>query len=103
MNNYEVNYYIVSVTGFKQTIMRLKKISNLKYICFFTNTDYINQFDALGFQVDINDDIVRFRNSGNTPTDFLLQVWDQIYNKINSPDYVVKIENIEEDFNDQMI
>jgi hypothetical protein len=103
MNKYEVNYYIVAVSGFKETIIRLKKVSNLKYICFFTNTDYINQFDTLGFMVEINDDIVSFRNSGVAPKDFLLNAWDQIYNKINSPDYVVKIENIEEDFNDQMI
>jgi hypothetical protein len=103
MNKYEINYYIVFLSGFNPTIIRLKKVSSLKYVCFFTNSDYINQFDTLGFQVEINDDIVSFKNMGNAPLEFLLNVWDQIYSKINSPDYVVKIENIEEDFNDHMI
>ncbi len=103
MNKQEVTYFIVSVSGYKPTIIRLKKISSLKYFCFFTNSDYINQFDTLGFQVEIHDDIVGFKNKGNAPLEFLLNVWDQIYSKINSPDYVVIIENIEEDFNDHMI
>lgn len=103
MNIYEVNYYQVLVTGFKPTIMRLKKVTDLKYVFFFTNSEYINQFETLGFQVEIKDDIVSFSNKGNAPTNFLINVWDQVYSKINSPDYIVKIENIEKGFNDQMI
>lgn len=97
MNIYEEKFYRVSLAGFKPTIVRLKKISNSQYVCFFMSLVYINNYKTLGFQVEIKDNIASFTNEGIAPLDFLIPFWDYIFNKIDTPDYIFTIHGFEDD------
>jgi hypothetical protein len=87
-----INYYRIKVESFKPTEISVKKIGPSTFLCRLNSLNFINEFNAFGFIVEIqqyNDPA--FINHGNIPIAFLKKVWEQIFSRIDTPDYDERI------------
>lgn len=106
MNKYKIPFYLVRVSGDKpaSTLIRVNKINDLKYVCYYFSKDLIHQFGIQGFVVNLKENNFKeFSNYGSAGIDFLINIWEQIDSKIDDPDYVIDIEGFDLRVNDSII
>lgn len=106
MNVYKINYYLVEINNpqLNKILIRVKKISKTRFVCFFISENLVSEFETLGFVVDIDiNEMAVFKNSGITPISILENVWSQIYLKIDFPDHELEIKGFGPELDDRLL
>ena len=87
-----INYYRIQIEGYKPTEISVKKIDTASFLCRLVNLNFINEFNTFGFIVEVhkyNDPV--FIDYGDITEEFLKKAWEQIFSRIDTPDYAENI------------
>jgi hypothetical protein len=102
----KINYYIVNVHSLQlnHLLIRVRKISNSRYVCFYISENLVYKFETLGFVVYIGkDNSLLFKNGWNTPSKILEEIWLQISAKIDFPDRTLEIKGSSGELDDRLL
>ena len=95
---YEIKFFRVTINK-RITFIQLQTYPNNKYIVKFLNdeySDFINSFKAFGFGVITKPtETVKFELKGDVTFDIAFEIWDNISDRLNEPDYLMKIEGFD--------
>lgn len=96
--DYEMKFFKVTINQ-RIAFIQLQTYPDNKYIVKFLNdeySDFINSFKAFGFGViAISNKPVKFELKGDVTNEIALEVWDNIANRLDTPDYLMNIEGFD--------
>jgi hypothetical protein len=88
-----INYYRVTVEGYKPTEISVKRIEETTYFCRFNCINFINEFNVFGFIVEAHKygEHSFISHGDKNAEDFIQKAWNMIFLRLDTPDYSEKL------------
>jgi hypothetical protein len=93
-----IKFFAVEILG-RQAFVSLTEYPQRKFIVRFINdkfSDFVNSFNTKGFGVEVVDEEYIVKHLyGDITDDLADSIWNQIKNRLRTPEHEVKIEGFE--------
>lgn len=78
-----------------KTQIRVQRIDEATYVCYFTDREYVLKYKTVGFicSKNIETGFTSFSGDGGAPFDLLLDIWVQVELKLDDPDMTLTINS----------